>query len=117
MFREIPTYTFETDTWSTSTFDTQAELLDYLMPIFKEPGEYEFDESSLMFNDQARKFNKTRLYCISPERSKDFIEYWNDQKNKCRNGVLIKHKKKTWYFYNKAQEVRREETSLWNGPC
>jgi hypothetical protein len=98
MFREIPTYTFETDTWSTTTFDTKAELLEYLMPIFKEPGQYEFDESSLMFNDQARKFNKTRLYCIYPERSKDFIEYWNDQKNKCRNGVLIKHKKKTWYL-------------------
>lgn len=98
MFREIPTYTFETDTWSTTTFDTQAELLEYLMPIFKEPGQYEFDESSLMFNDQARKFNKTRLYCIYPERSRDFIEYWNDQKNKCRNGVIIKHKKKTWYL-------------------
>ena len=95
MFREIPTYTYETKTWSVTTFDTKAELRDYLLPLFKEPGKYEFDESSEMFNEQGRLFNKTRVYCIAPERSKDFMLYWNDQKIKCRAGVLIKHKKKT----------------------
>lgn len=98
MFREIPTYTHETGSWSTTTFDTKAELLDFLMPLFKEPGQYEFDESSEKFNEQGRIFNKMRVYCIAPERSKDFVDYWNDQKIKCRNGVLIKHKKKTWYL-------------------
>jgi len=98
MYREIPTYTYETKTWSTTSFETKQELLDYLLPLFKEPGQYNFDESSEMFNEQARIFNKTRVYCIAPERSKDFTEYWNTQKDRCRNGILIKHKKNTWYL-------------------
>jgi len=98
MYREIPTYTFETKTWSISEYETQEDLLAFVNSIFKEPGQYEFDESSIMFNEQARIFNKNKIYCIAPERTKDFVEYWNDQKVKCRAGIIIKHKKKSWYL-------------------
>ena len=45
-----------------------------------------------------QRFNKEGLYCSSPFRSKDFMSYWDDQKNKCREGVIYKNKDKTWYL-------------------
>ena len=50
-----------------------------------------------MFNEQARIFNDLGIYCKSPFRSKDFIKYWEDQKNKCRQGVIFIGAK-TWYL-------------------
>jgi hypothetical protein len=98
MFRSIPTYDYQEESWSYTEFETREELLEYLMPLFKEPGKYEFDECSLVFNAEARKFNKNRVYCIAPERSKDFVTYWNTEKEKCRAGVLFKNKGNTWYL-------------------
>ena len=64
----------------------------------KEPGKYNFDESALVFNTEARKFQKQKYYCAAPVKSKDFITYWDDQKKKCRNGVIVKNNDKTWYI-------------------
>ena len=96
MSRVIPTY--ENNQWTETTFDTDLEFREYLESIFSEPGEYGFDHVSWRFNDEASKFNKEGYYCNSPFRSKDYISYWNDQKNKCRNGVIYKSKDKEWYL-------------------
>jgi hypothetical protein len=96
MSRVIPTY--ENNKWTETTFDTDLEFREYLESIFSEPGEYGFDHMSWGFNDQASKFNKEGYYCNSPFRSKDYIAYWNDQKNKCKNGVIYKSKGKEWYL-------------------
>ena len=98
MFRVIPTYDYQTGEWSKTSFETQESLVDFLTSIFKEPGKYEFDECSLLFNEQGRLFNKNRIYCLAPERSKDFVEYWNAEKEKCRNGVIYKNGHKSWYL-------------------
>jgi len=96
MSRVIPTY--ENNKWSETTFDTDLEFREYLKSIFKEPGKYDFDHTAWRFNDEASKFNKDGYYCNSPFRSKDYIAYWNDQKNKCREGVIYKSKGKEWYL-------------------
>lgn len=93
MSRVIPTYD---NGWTTTTF-TEEEFTEFLLSIFKEPGKYEFDETSFLFNEQARFFEKYNFYCDKPFRSKDFIKYWNDEKDKCRNGVIFKGKQ-TWYL-------------------
>jgi hypothetical protein len=98
MFRDIPTYDYELEQWGYTTFETREDLIEFLDEIFKEPGKYEFDECSLMFNAEARKFNKNRVYCLAPERSKDFIHYWDTEKEKCRRGVIFKNKGKAWYL-------------------
>jgi hypothetical protein len=98
MYREIPTYDYVSGEWSVTPFKTQADLVEYLDTLFKEPGKYEFDECSLLFNAEGRKFNKHRVYCLAPERSKDFIHYWETEKEKCRKGVLFKNKDKAWYL-------------------
>lgn len=99
---EIPTW--ENGQWSTTTFDTMEEFRDFLLPLFKIPGEYGFDETAFEFNAQARQFTKTGgnsgggYYCPYPEGSKDFRTYWNFEKQKCRNGVLYKGKHNMWYL-------------------
>jgi hypothetical protein len=96
MNRVIPTY--ENGIWSESSFESDEDFAVFIKSLFKEPGLYELDETSLLFNEQARTFNEKGIYCDKPFRSKDFIYYWEDQKNKCRNGVIFKNKGKVWYL-------------------
>lgn len=97
-FIRIPTYTEATGLWTHTEFTTRQDFLNFLKPLFKEPGKYNFDELSLKFNEQARYFNKNRFYCVAPVRSKDFIIYWDAEKEKCRNGVIFIGKSNTWYL-------------------
>ena len=96
MSRIIPTY--DKGVWGSTEFNTDADFREYLEGIFKEPGEYGFTKLALKFNEQARVFNKEGFYCNSPFRSKDFIAYWQDQKNKCRTGVIYKDGDREWYL-------------------
>ena len=91
----IPTY--NNGNWQTTEFKDRSEFAFFVLGLFKEPGLYNFDETSYMFNEQARIFNDLGFYCKSPFRSKDFIKYWEDQKNKCRQGVIFIGAK-TWYL-------------------
>lgn len=93
---EIPTY--ENGEWSVTTFPTRDDFKEFVSSIFKEPGQYQFDETSLMFNEQARHFNDHSFYCKAPQGTKDFIIYWNDQKNKCRVGAIYKNNDNAWYI-------------------
>jgi len=91
----VPTYNGE---WTQTEFETKEEFTEFLTGLFKEPGNYEFDEVSKLFNEQARLFNKNGIYCPYPQGTKDFIAYWNDQKDKCRNGVIFYSGEKVWYL-------------------
>lgn len=90
--------------WTTTSFATEDDFKKFVLSIFKEPGKYEFDETSFIFNAEARRFNKdkkatdTGVYCISPKGSKDFKGYWGDQKKKCRRGCLFINGSKQWYL-------------------
>lgn len=93
---EIPTY--QNGVWSVTPFQTREEWRDFLIPLFKEPGEYNFDKHTHIFNTEAKKFNKQGYYCNAPFKSKDFIAYWDDQKNKCRKGIIVITDENTWYL-------------------
>ena len=96
MARNIPTY--KDEEWSVTTFEEDQDFIDFLLSIFKIPGEYKFDETAFKFNEQARIFNEQGYYCNAPFRSKDFIKYWNIEKDKCRNGVIYHNNDGTWYL-------------------
>jgi hypothetical protein len=95
-FISIPTY--ENDSWTVTEFATREEFRDYLATLFKEPGKYNFDESSRVFNVEARKFQTQGFYCNAPVKSKDFIAYWDDQKMKCKSGIIVKNGDNEWYI-------------------
>jgi len=98
MYLEIPTYDAITKEWSTTEFETREKYVEFLWSVFKEPGKYGFDETSLLFNKEARAFNKTKVFCTAPFRSKDYVMYWDDQKIKCRSGAIYKNGKNTWFL-------------------
>ena len=95
-FIEVPTYS--NGVWTVTEFSTREDFRDFLLPLFKEPGQYEFNQDSLIFNAEARKFQKQGYYCAAPVKSKDFLAYWDDQKNKCRNGIIVHSGTKSWYI-------------------
>jgi len=96
MSKSIPTY--KDGEWTTTEFKSEEDLAKFVLSIFSEPGKYDFDETAFLFNAEARRFNKDGFYCGSPFRSKDFMAYWDDQKKKCRNGVIYTVNKKTWFI-------------------
>ena len=96
MYKSIPTY--KEGKWTVTDFKTLEDFIDFVNEVFKVPGQYLFDETSYLFNEQATLFNKQGFYCDKPMRSKDFMTYWEDQKNKCRNGVIFINKNKAWYI-------------------
>jgi hypothetical protein len=93
---EIPTW--DNGAWTISTFSSKEEWREYVLTLFKEPGQYNFNETALLFNKEATVFNKLGFYTVAPFKSKDYIYYWDDQKKKCRNGVLYKDGKNVWYL-------------------
>jgi hypothetical protein len=93
---DIPTW--ENDEWSVTSFSTMEQFRDFVIPLFKKPGKYAFDGTEEQFNAQARKWKKNGYYCPYPEGSRDFREYWDDQKRKCRYGVIFKSNGHTWYL-------------------
>jgi len=94
---DIPTW--DNGTWTTTSFESRDEFRTFVLSIFKEPGQYNFNEDTAkVFTEQSDKFKKDKVYCTAPFKSKDFIAYWDDQKNKCRKGLIVKSKKEVWYL-------------------
>jgi hypothetical protein len=97
IYQDIPTW--DNGAWTTVSFDSREDFAAYLLSIFKEPGEYEFDDVSAdLFTIESRRFRLQGVYTMSPFKSRDFIEYWDDQKAKCRKGIIIKNGTKIWYL-------------------
>ncbi len=96
IYQDIPTW--DNGTWTSTDFDSREDFATYVRDIFKEPGQYAFDEVSKEFNAEASKFNKQSFYCAAPFKSRDFINYWEGEKKKCRKGVIFKSKDKVWYI-------------------
>lgn len=98
VWEDIPQYDFITKTWSSISFPTKEDFKIKILSLFKEPGKYNFDESSSMFNEQGNLFNKNGFYCSAPYMTKDFIKYWDDQKLKCRKGIFVVNGDKEFYI-------------------
>ena len=97
---EIPTC--NNGIWDVTTFYTREEYRDFVRSIFKDAGPdegYQFTISvSKQFNQEARRFQSQGYYCNAPLKSKDFMAYWDDQKRKCRWGVIYIEDGITWYL-------------------
>ncbi len=96
IYQDIPTW--DNGKWTTTNFDTREDFATYIRDLFKEPGKYAFDDVSKQFNAEATKFNTQSFYCAAPFKSRDFINYWEGEKKKCRKGVIYKSGDKVWYI-------------------
>ena len=95
VYQDIPCW--DNGTWKTVSYDSKEAFSDDIKSIFSEPGKYNFDETSFLFNQEAVKFRDQNIYCAFPFRSRDFISYWDDQKHKCRKGIIVKDGDLTWF--------------------
>jgi len=96
IYQDIPCW--DNGTWTTVSFNSREEFSNSIEELFAEPGKYDFDETSYLFNEQAITFRTQNVYCIAPFKSKDFIYYWDDQKAKCRKGVFYINGNKKWFI-------------------
>jgi hypothetical protein len=96
IYQDIPTW--DNGTWTSTSFDNREDFASYVRDLFKEPGQYAFDDTSYEFNTEATKFNTQGFYCAAPFKSRDFINYWEGEKKKCRKGVIYKSGDKVWYI-------------------
>jgi len=97
LYQDIPTY--DNGEWTVSNFESRQDFSSFVRDLFKEPGKYRFNQtSSNLFTAEARRFKEDGVYCTAPFKSKDFIKYWDDQKTKCRKGLIIKDGDVMWYL-------------------
>jgi hypothetical protein len=94
---KIPTCT--KGEWGYTIFPDREPFREWVKSIFKEPGKYKFDDTSYLFNEQARIFEKKKLFCEAPEGSRDYQEYWDTEKEKCTKGCIFDNGKGgVWYL-------------------
>lgn len=98
MYKTIPLFLVKENMWTQRVFLTREEYVDYLWSLWKVPGKYEFDSTSFLFNKEAKEFQKNGAYCFHAIGSKDFVEYWDTQKERNRNGVIFKNGDKEWFL-------------------
>lgn len=122
----IPTWSPEQN-WHYTHFETKDELKEFMRSLFKEPGLYNFDTVSKLFNEHARVFLEYEkklgkgIYNEFRKGSKQYVQFWDAEKEKCRKGVIFKNDKgDVWYLprffyhwlnflqiYDKRKEVKR----------
>ena len=96
IYQDIPTY--ENGNWTTTSFESREDFSNFIFSIFKEPGQYGFNETTnQIFISESANFKKNGIYCTAPFRSKDYIKYWDEQKARCRKGIIVKDGELTWF--------------------
>jgi hypothetical protein len=97
IYQDIPTY--DNGQWTTTSFDSREHFSNFIFGVFKLPGEYGFnDTTNKIFISESDKFRSDGVYCTAPFKSKDFVNYWDDQKQKCRKGIIVKDSTNTWFL-------------------
>lgn len=98
MYTSIPTYSSETDQWSYTDFETKDKFTDFVKSKFIPPGEIKL-RNTKFWRMQAANYDKNGYYCNAPYKSKDFMNYWDKEKEKCTKGVIIDEFYLTRYYY------------------
>jgi len=83
------TYNSEKQTWSETTFNSYVEFRNFIESLWKTPGQYNLKNTNL-WRLNAIKFQKDKRYTdIKDTRSREYKDFWNLEKRKCLEGVII----------------------------
>lgn len=94
----IPTFKSETGQWSHTEFETRNDFKEFVWSKFKPPGEIKLKNTNL-WRLEAASFESKGYYTDAPNKSKDFVDYWNKEKEKSTKGVIIDDFYLTRYYY------------------
>ena len=61
MYKKVPTY--KDGKWDYKEFETKEDFTEYITILFKEPGQYDFDETALLFNKAGYL---SQIKCLNP---------------------------------------------------
>lgn len=92
----IPTFDIPSGTAGERVFSSRLDFTTYVKSMFKRIGEYNLSRTDV-WRQEAAKFDAKGYYITHFERSRDYIAYWNDQKNKCLNGVIYTLENQEYY--------------------
>lgn len=83
------TYDSKTQAWTETTFNSYVEFRNCIAALWKTPGSYNLKNTHL-WRPNAIKFQKDKRYTdIKDTRSKEYKDFWNTEKRKCLEGVII----------------------------
>lgn len=98
MYLSVPTYNSQTEKWTHTDFESRNDFKVFVWSKFKPPGELKL-YSTVSWRKEAEKYDTYGYYCNSPRGSKDFMSYWDGEKEKCTKGVIIDDFYLTRYYY------------------
>lgn len=98
MYSSVPTYNSETKIWSYTNFETRNDFKEFVWSKFKPPGEVKLYNIK-SWREQATRFETDGYYCRDAHKSRDFMDYWDKEKEKCTKGVIIDDFYLTRYYY------------------
>ena len=92
---------------------TNEEYLDHIKLV----GEYNLKDT-YKWREKAIYFEKHGYYCPHIEGTVDYINFWEDEKNKCINGVFIDdfYIPGIYYFYLNYLPIFRKQDSKYDFP-
>lgn len=79
-------------------FPTKEHFIEYLWKQFKFPGQYQYNNITQYVKMTSSHFEKHNIYCDFVEGTYEYREFWNKEKEKCLNGVIIFDGQHEWYF-------------------
>ena len=96
---KIPTYTLSTNSWGHTLFYSIEEFRAFLIPLFKEPGEYNISlEISRKFNEIGRNWRINKYYTEATNGGRDYRTYWDTEKEKNKEGIIFIDREDTFYL-------------------
>ena len=84
VYNNIPTW--DNGTWTITDFDSKEIFSDYILNIFKEPGKYNFNEVSLLFNEQGDIFRLNKVWWRGAAGRGPAARRWRTRSVRCRRG-------------------------------
>ena len=114
---EVKTYTKETDAWSSTTFSTKQEHIEFVRNCVKLPGEYRL-KGTKKWTEQYTNFKKEGLYTPHVPNSRQWEKYWQEEIHKVKHGVIIDgwYIPGFYYFYLNFMEIFVKEKRTVLGP-
>lgn len=86
----IPVYDAVTKEFSYRLFENRKSFKDYIFSLFRYPGEYEFSSyTDEAFRKMAANFQRDGYYESYIERTPDWVDFWDLEKEKCRKGLIV----------------------------
>lgn len=95
IYYSAPTYNLDTQTWGTTDFKSQREVIQYINSQVKYPGQYKLKYTEGYWNEQGKIWQKTGQYPVYMSKSIDFKKHWDSEKAKCKFDGFVIYKKKS----------------------